>query len=43
MSSAVWSLGGDLLLGLKFVKQEIISTSLIDFLYDKLGALRKIC
>ena len=31
---------GDLLLGLKFVKLEILSTSFIDFLYDKLGELR---
>ena len=29
-------LAGDLLLGLKFVKLEILSTLLIDFLYDKL-------
>ena len=34
------SLAGDLLLGLKFVKLEILSTSFIDFLYDKLGELR---
>ena len=33
-------LAGDLLLGLKFVKLEILSTSSIDFLYDKLGELR---
>ena len=33
-------LAGDLLLGLKFVKLEILSTSFIDFLYDKLGELR---
>ena len=33
-------LAGDLLLGLKFVKLEIPSTSFIDFLYDKLGELR---
>ena len=32
-------LAGDLLLGLKFVKLEILSTSFIDFLYDKLGEL----
>ena len=30
-------LAGDLLLGLKFVKLEILSKSFIDFLYDKLG------
>ena len=33
-------LAGDLLLGLKFVKLEILSTSFIDFLYGKLGELR---
>ena len=33
-------MAGDLLLGLKFVKLEILSTSFIDFLYDKLGELR---
>ena len=33
-------LAGDLLLGLKFVRLEILSTKLIDFLYDKLGELR---
>ena len=33
-------LAGDLLLGLKFVKLEILSTSFIDFLYDELGELR---
>ena len=33
-------LAGDLLLGHKFVKLEILSTSFIDFLYDKLGELR---
>ena len=33
-------LAGDLLLGLKFVKLEILSTSFIDFLYNKLGELR---
>ena len=33
-------LAGDLLLELKFVKLEILSTSFIDFLYDKLGELR---
>ena len=31
---------GDLLLGLNFVKLKILSTSIIDFLYDKLGELR---
>ena len=30
----------DLLLGLTFVKLEILSTSFIDSLYDKLGELR---
>ena len=33
-------LAGDLWLGLKFVKLEILSTSFMDFLYDKLGELR---
>ena len=33
-------LAGDLLLGLKFVKLEILSTSFTGFLYDKLGELR---
>ena len=33
-------LPGDLLLGLKFVKLQILSTSSIDFLCDKLGKLR---
>ena len=33
-------LAGDLLLGLKFVKLEILSTSLTDFLYEELGELR---
>ena len=33
-------MAGDLLLGLKFVRLEILSTSFIDFLYDKLGELR---
>ena len=33
-------LAGDLLLGLKFVKLEILSTSFIDFLYEELGELR---
>ena len=33
-------LAGDLLLGLKFVKLEILSTSFIDFLYEVLGELR---
>ena len=33
-------LTGDLLLGLTFVKLEIISTSFIDFLYDELGEFR---
>ena len=32
-------LAGDLLLGLKFVKLEILSTSFIDFLYEELGEL----
>ena len=32
-------LAGDLLLGLKFVKLEILSTSFIDFLYSTLGEL----
>ena len=32
-------LAGDLLLGLKFVELEIISTSPIYFLYDKSGEL----
>ena len=31
---------GDLLSGLKFVRLQILSTSFIDFLYDKLGELR---
>ena len=30
-------LAGDLLMGLRFVKLEILSTSFIDFLCDKLG------
>ena len=33
-------LAGGLLLGLKFVELEILSTSFIDFLYDNLGELR---
>ena len=33
-------LAGDLLLGLKFVRLEILSTSFIDFLYKELGELR---
>ena len=33
-------LAGDLLLGLKLVKLEILSTSFIDFLYDKFGEIR---
>ena len=33
-------LAGGLLLGLRFVKPVILSTSFIDFLYDKLGELR---
>ena len=33
-------LAGDLLLGPKFVKLEILSTSFIDFLHDKLRELR---
>ena len=41
MSSYGWcsmeKLAADLLLGLKFVKVEILSTSFIDFLNDKLG------
>ena len=36
-------IAGDLLLGLKFVKPEILSTSFIDFLHDKLGELRSRC
>ena len=44
MSGYVWcsveKLAGDLLLGLKFVKLEILSTSFIYFVYDKLGELR---
>ena len=44
MSSYGWcsmeKLAGDLLLGLKFVKLEILSTSFIDFLYEELGELR---
>ena len=35
-------LAGDLLLGLNFVKLEILSTSFIDFLYDKLGEFRSL-
>ena len=35
-------LAGDLLLGLKIVKLEILSTSFIDFLYNKLGESRSI-
>ena len=37
--SIPWKFAGDLLLGLKFVKVEILSTSPIDFLYDKLREL----
>ena len=37
---SVEKLAGDLLLGLKFVKLEILSTSFIDFLYEMLGELR---
>ena len=33
-------LAGDLLLGLKFVKLEILLTSFIAFLYEELGELR---
>ena len=33
-------LAGDLLLGLKFVKLEILSTSFIDFLYEELEESR---
>ena len=33
-------LAGDLLLGLKFVRLEILSTSFLDFLYEELGELR---
>ena len=33
-------LAGDLLLGLKFVRLEILSTSFIDFLYEEFGELR---
>ena len=33
-------LAGDPLLGLKFVKLEILSTTFIDFLYEELGELR---
>ena len=33
-------LAGDLLLGLKFVRLEILSISFIDFLYEELGELR---
>ena len=33
-------LAGDLLLGLKFVRLEILSTSSIYFFYEKLGELR---
>ena len=33
-------LAGDLLLGLKFVRLEILSTSFIDFLYEELGELK---
>ena len=33
-------IGSDLLLGLKFVKLEILSTSFIDFLFEELGELR---
>ena len=38
---SVKKLAGDLLLGLKFVKLEIISTSFIDFLYDKMVGLQR--
>ena len=33
-------LAGDLLLGLNFVKLDILSTSFIDCLYEELGELR---
>ena len=39
-SRSMEKLAGDLLLGLKFVKLEILSTSFIDFLCVKLGELR---
>ena len=34
------NMAGDLLLELKFVRLEILSTSFIDFLYEELGELR---
>ena len=40
MQCSVEKLAGDLLLGLKFVELEILSTSFIDFLYEELGELR---
>ena len=41
MGSAVMEkLAGDLLLGLKFLRLEILPTSFIDFLYEGLGELR---
>ena len=39
MSGAVWRKWQVILLGLKFVNLEILSTSFIDFLYDKLEEL----
>ena len=33
-------LAGDLLLGLTFVRLEILSTSFIDWLYEELGELK---
>ena len=35
-------LAGDLLLGLKFVRLEFLSTSFIDFLYEGLGELSQV-
>ena len=40
MASAEKLAASDLLLGLKFVKLQILSTSFIDFVYDNLGELR---
>ena len=40
MQCSMEKLAGDLLLGLKFVRLEILSTSFIDFLYEELGELR---
>ena len=42
MQCSMEKLAGDLLLGLKIVKLEILSTSFIDFLYNKLGESRSI-